>query len=132
MPAGSNLTVEHQRRAGAMPRVKLPQGAARKANPNESLEDATLRLQQAKADTETLDAQKRELDLAVARGKLIPVSTARDNLEREHLRWVAELDQLPHSVASVLPPEIPASVRDLVRAAVESECLALRQRFANG
>lgn len=132
MPRGSNLTAEHQAAAGRMNyRPRIPGGKA-SANPDESMEAASLRLQQAKADTETLDAQKRELDLAVARGKLIPVSTARDNLEREHLRWVAELDQLPHSVASVLPPEIPASVRDLVRAAVESECLALRQRFANG
>jgi len=128
----SHLTVEHQKRAASFPRVKLPMGAARKANPDESLEDATLRLQQAKADTESLDAQKRELELSQLRGSLIPAATARDNLEAEHLRWVAELEQLPHACASSLPPEIPASVRESLRAAVEVQCMAVRQRIANG
>ena len=132
MPKGSNLTAEHQAAAGRMNyRPRIPGGRAQ-ANPDESMEDASLRLQQAKADTEQLDAQKREVELAVARGVLIPVATAKDNLEREHLRWVSELEQLPHTVASSLPPEIPESTRELLRSVIESECMALRRRFANG
>lgn len=127
--ARPHLTSEHQSRAGRMPRIRLPNGA-RQANPDESIEEATLRLQQAKADTEELDAQKRELELAALKGSLVPAAAARDNLEAEHLRWVAELEQLPHSVSAALPPEIVASVRDVIRSAIEQQCLAIRQRIA--
>lgn len=115
-----------------MPRIKMPTGAARKANPNESLEEATLRLQQAKADTEELDAERREVELAVLRRDLMPASDVRDSLEAVHLQWVSELEQLPHSVATALPPEIPASQREVLRAAVEAQCNALRQRIGGG
>lgn len=125
---GANLTPDHQRRAGSFPRVRLP--TPKKTKPGESLEEATLRLQQAKATTEELDAEKRELELATLRGALIPAEDARDSLEAEHLRWVSELEQLPHSVVASLPPEVPSSLRDVIRTAVESQCVAVRKRIA--
>ena len=132
---GANLTINHQRAAGRRnvgPRIPGRSAVARKANPDESLDDATLRLQQAKADTEQLDAEKREVELAALRRELIPAPDARDAIEAVHLQWVAELEQLPHSVATALPPEVPASLREVMRAAVEAQCNALRTRIGGG
>ncbi len=128
MPKGEHFDRSHQVAAASRPRIRI--GAGR-ANPGESLDDAVLRYQQAKADTEQLDAEKRALDVAKMRGDLIPADDARDEIEATHLAWVAELDQLPHSVASSLPPEIPASVREQLRAAVEAACMATRQRIGS-
>jgi hypothetical protein len=133
MARGENLTPAHQSLAGRKniyPR--LPSGVDRRANPDESLEDATLRLQQAKADTEQLDALKRQLELDTLKGTLVQAAQVRDNLEAEHLRWVSELDQLPHACTLALPPEIPASMRDQIRSTIEAQCLLVRQRIANG
>lgn len=133
MPQGSNLTAAHQAAAGRRNIYPRTPGASRvKPSPNESMEDATLRLQQAKADTEELDAEKRSEELAVLRRELIPAAEARDAAEAIHLQWVAELEQLPHSVATALPPEIPASQREQLRQVVEAQCNALRLRIGGG
>lgn len=131
MPKGSHLTTEHQRDAAQQPRPpRVPRELRGLTAPsNETMNAALLRYQQAKADTESLDAEKRALDVAKARRELIPADEARDALEAVHLRWVAELDQLPHMVATSLPPETPSSLREQVRFAVEAACLAARKRI---
>ena len=130
MPQGENLTGAHQRRAASRPRAGKVPPTVQPAS-GESLDDAILRYQRAKADTEGLDAEKRALDVARLRGDVIPADDARDELEATHLRWCAELDQLPHAVAASIPPEVPASVREQIRALVETACLAVRTRIGS-
>lgn len=130
MPKGDNLTGEHQRRAASRPRAgKVPSTVQPEGG--ETLDEAVLRYQQAKADTEELDAEKRALDVARLRGELIPAEDARDEIEATHLRWCAEVDQLPHAVASSIPPEVPASVREQIRTLVETACTAVRTRMGS-
>lgn len=124
-----NLTSAHQRAAAIMPRGPRGMPASMKPSSGETLESAMLRYQQAKADTETLDAEKRALDVARMRGDLIAADDARDEIEATHLRWVAELEQLPHLVASALPPEVGQAMRELVRAQIEASAIAIRHRI---
>ena len=135
MPRGSHFTPAHQSAAGHKnihPRTPGGKQVAAKAKSSETLDAATLRLQQAKADTEELDAEKRREELAVLRRGLIPEAESRDAAEAIHLQWVAEIEQLPHSVATSLPPEVPASQRELLRQTVEAQCNALRLRIGGG
>lgn len=135
MPKGEHLTREHQRAAAIRPRgPRVPRPSdldPADHGEGESMDEALLRFQQAKADTEQLDAEKRALDVSRMRGDLIPADEARDEIEATHLRWVSELDQLPHSVASSLPPEIAASMREQIRSAIEAACLAVRNRIGS-
>ncbi len=133
MGRGEHFTTDHQRRSASFPRG--PRGANATTvispGPGETMEEAMLRYQQAKADTESLDAEKRAIDVARARKELIPVADAQDEIEATHLAWVAGLDQLPHIVASSLPPEVPASLVETLRASIEAACVALRQRIGS-
>lgn len=137
MAQGSNLTSEHQAKAGranaGIPRVaRVPRSDSLiPRNPEESLEEAVVRYQRAKATNEELDSIK--LDLAIKResGELIPANDSIDSMEALNLRWVAELEQLPHSVATDLPAEIAGIVREQVRTAVENACLAMRLRLGS-
>lgn len=129
MTIGRQERLERLRKNAATPRVMKPSARGVKPATDETLDEAVLRYQQAKADTEALDAERRALDVAKARGELIPAADARDALEASHLAWVAELEQLPHAVANAMPPEVPSSIREHVRAAVEAGCLAIRRRI---
>ena len=130
MPKGDNLTSTHQRHAASRPRPsKVP--ASVQAGPDETLDEAVLRFQQAKADTEGLDAEKRAIDIARMRADLIPAADAREEIEATHQRWVEEFQSLPQVVASLIPPEVPASVREQIRALVETACLAARARIGS-
>ena len=97
----------------------------------ETLEEATLRLQQARADTESLDATKREIEIQKLKGSLVEVSDVRDEMERLHLAWVAELEQIPQAAIGELPGTLAASLHQTIRAAIESACTAARNRIAD-
>ncbi len=91
--------------------------------------EARRRRENAAADREAIARERDSIELATMKRALIPADDARDAMEQIHLAWVAELDQLPHAVASALPPEVPASIRELVRGHVEAACIAIRRRI---
>lgn len=113
MPQGENLTRGHQTRVGSRPRPgKIgAKGVAKteieeQARINgESLDEATLRLQVARADTEELDRQKRQLELDKAKGLLVTKDEAVDLAQQAVLRVVAILDLLPERLRDRLDPE---------------------------
>ena len=123
-------TSESHRKNAQYPRVRTAPVVDQ--HPGESMEEAVLRYQRAKASSEEIGAEREELKLRVDRGELIRAEVARDRLEAAHLAWVAELEQLPHLVATNLPPEIPVAIREQVRAAVEVQVLAVRKRIGGG
>lgn len=88
--------------------------------PGETLDEATLRLQRARADTEELDRQKRQLDLDVANGKLISKNEATDLAQAAVLRVCQILDLIPERLRDRLPPSlyhICAELDDVIRQA---------------
>lgn len=124
MPKGEHLTRSHQSAAGMRPRPgrsKPSTATAEKARrPGETLDEATLRLQVARADTEELDRQKRELDLAVARGALVTKDEAVDIAQAAVLRVCQVLDLIPERLrdrAPTCPAEIPAILDEIIREA---------------
>ena len=145
MPKGEKLTKEHQSRS-AMQNIapRLPRGAKQEVGPppppdapedakatyEQELSAATLRLQKARADTEELDAQKRQVELDVLKRKLVPVPETVDALERLHLAWVAELEQLSTAVCQSLR-HLPGDTIERVREAVNAEVHAIRNRIAD-
>lgn len=109
MPKGEHLDRAHQQRSSLMPR---PGGlkpssarAERERQEDESLEDATLRLQIARADTEELDRQKREMELDQARGLLITKEESVDIGQEAVLRVCQILDLLPERLRDKLTPD---------------------------
>lgn len=100
----------HQVMAGMMPRpgrggsAKVQALAASLPPSDESLEDATLRLQRARADTEELDKAKRQWDLDVARGKYITKEAATDLAQAAVMRVCQILDIIPERLRDRLPP----------------------------
>lgn len=89
----------------------LPRGSARSAvalaatlpPSDESLEDATLRLQRARADTEELDKAKRQWDLDVAKAKYVTKEAATDLAQAAVLRVCQILDIIPERLRDRLP-----------------------------
>ena len=108
MPRGANLTDEHQRAAAMRPRPGQPGKTVRAAQlirlSNETLDEAILRLQIAKADTEELDKAKRQLDLDVAQGRLITIEEAVDTAQAAVLRVCQILDLIPERLRDRLQP----------------------------
>jgi hypothetical protein len=94
---GSNLTKEHQQSAGRKLRPKrIPKKAVAAAQlSDETFDEAALRYQRARADTTELEREKRQLELDVARGKLVTRDEAVDLAQAAVLRVVAILDRLP-------------------------------------
>lgn len=109
MPKGSHLDHTHQVRSGMAPRpgrvtkAKADLVAVAEAN-GESLEEATLRLQRARADTEELDKRKRQIDIDVMTGRLITKDHAVDLAQKAVLRVVQILDLIPERLRDLLPP----------------------------
>lgn len=98
MPKGEHLTRAHQSLAGMRPRPG--RGPSRKEVeaqrlPTETMDEATLRLQIARADTEELDRKKRQLELDRARGELVTKDEAVDLAQAAVLRVCQVLDLLP-------------------------------------
>lgn len=105
---GEHLSRSHQIAAALLPRPgSLKAEAVRK--PGESLDEATLRLQVARADTEELDRQKRELELRKARGELVTKEEAVDLAQAAVLRVCQILDLIPERLRDRLPPELHAA-----------------------
>ena len=97
-----------QRQMAAMhPRTSKPNpgkvAAEAEAN-GETLDQATLRLQRARADTEELDRQKRQLELDRARGLLVEKDEAVDLAQAAVLRVCQVLDLLPERLRDRLDP----------------------------
>jgi hypothetical protein len=146
MPKGEHLDSRHQS-AAALANIKprAPRGAKKiagappppdaPAKDHESYEakmaDATLRLQQSRAATESLDAEKRQVELDVLRRKLMPVADVVDTIEQSHLRWIAELEQLSTAVCTAVR-QLPASLVETVRSAINAEVHAIRERIGGG
>lgn len=109
MPKGSHLDRKHQILAGMAPRpgrtrkAKADIAAEAEAN-GESLEEATLRLQRARADTEELDKRKRQIDIDIMTGRLITKDHAVDLAQKAVLRVVQILDLIPERLRDMLPP----------------------------
>lgn len=131
MPKGEHFDSKHQS-AAAMANIapRAPRGAAKARKPNESLEEASLRLQRARADTEELDARKRQVELEAMQRRLIPASDAQDAIERAHLAWVAELEQLSTAVCTAIGVSMPLEHREAARRIINEECDAIRRRIA--
>jgi molybdopterin-biosynthesis enzyme MoeA-like protein len=125
-------TTESNRRNARLPRSARIVAAAVDRHPGETLDESVARYQKAKADSEEIGAERESLKLRQDRGDLIKVDVARDRLEAVHLAWVAELEQMPHLVATGLPAEIPAAIREQVRAQAESIANAIRKRIGTG
>jgi len=123
-------TSESHRKNAQYPRVRT--AAVVDPHPGESMEEAVLRYQRAKASGEEIGAEREALKLRQDRGELIKAEVARDQLEAAHLAWVAELEQMPHLVATGLGEEFTAAMRDLVRARVDQVVLEVRQRIGGG
>lgn len=109
MPKGEHLDRAHQQRSSLLPRpgsLKPSAGRAeRERQDDESLEDATLRLQVARADTEELDRQKREMELGQARGLLVTKEEAIDLAQAAVLRVCQILDLIPEKLRDKLAPD---------------------------
>jgi hypothetical protein len=131
MPKGQNLTGDHQRAASRMPRKPFVRTGNIKRKANETVEDAVARYQKAKADVEELDALKRDIEISRIKGELVPSDEVRDQYEANHLQWVAELEQLPHIVATALNSDFPASMREAVRLVVSEQCFLIRSRIGS-
>lgn len=118
---GENLTAAHQRAAGIRPRPgkskPSPAAVAAAKLPTETMDEASLRLQIARADTEELDRQKRQLDLDVARGALVTKEAAVDLAQAAVLRVVQILDLLPERARDLGRPVSPEDLDALIRAA---------------
>jgi len=110
MPKGEHLTKAHQSAAGMRPRPGRGPSkkavAAVMAVTGETLEEATLRLQRARADTEELDRAKRQLELDVAAGKLVSRERAVDLAQQAVLRVCAILDLIPERLRDALPTHL--------------------------
>jgi len=143
MPKGEHFDKPHQQAAGmANIRPRKLRNVAKLVGPppppdapaeehetyEQKMADATLRLQRARAETEELDASKRQVELDALCKRLIPAEDARDALEAMNLEWVAELEQLSTSVVQGLAT-VPASVRETVREAINAEVLNIRNRL---
>lgn len=102
---GKNLDRTHQRKAGSRPRVRIPGPSDIVRDPNETLDAAVLRYQQARADTEQLDAAKRQLELDLARGKLLTIEEHVDQGQAAMQRVCQLLDLLPERLRGKLSPE---------------------------
>lgn len=109
MPKGEHLDRSHQSLAGMRPRPGRRPSAAAVASaklPGETMDEASLRLQIARADTEELDRAKRALELDVARGELVTKSEAVDLAQEAVLRVVQILDMLPERMRARLPAHL--------------------------
>lgn len=129
MPQGENFTRAHQMAAAQRPRTS--RGNKNKSSANakpsvdplvsrisgETMEEASLRLQQARADTEELDRQKRELELARERGALVSKEEAVDLAQAAVLRVCQVLDLLPERLRDLGRPVTLDDVDDAIRAA---------------
>ena len=111
MPSGEHLSKSHQTRVGSRPRPgRIGVGGMRQAaieeqrKPGETLDEATLRLQVARADTEELDRQKRQLELDKLRGAVVSKEDAVDLAQQAVLRVVAILDMIPEQLRDRLDP----------------------------
>lgn len=93
-----------QPRPGRKSSAKVQALAASLPPSDESLEEATLRLQRARADTEELDKAKRQWDLDVAKGKYITKEAATDLAQAAVLRVCQILDIIPERLRDRLPP----------------------------
>jgi predicted component of type VI protein secretion system len=131
MPRGKNLTAAHQKAAGRMPRKPFVRAGNIKRKENETVEAAVERYQKAKADVEELDALKRDIEISRLKGDLVPSDEVRDQYEAIHLQWVAELEQLPHIVATALGTDFSASMREAVRSVVAEQCFIIRGRIGS-
>jgi hypothetical protein len=143
MPKGEHLSTDHQR-AAAMANIRPrklrgvskivgpppPQDAPadEHASYEQKMADATLRLQRARAETEELDASKRQVELDALCRRLIPAEESRDSIEAMNLEWVAEVEQMSTAVVQALV-ELPASIREQVRDAINAEASAIRKRL---
>ena len=83
---------------------RSPRGAAKEKRPNESLDEATLRLQIARADTEELDRQKRQIEIDKAKGLLVSKEAAVDLAQQALLRASQVFDMLPEKLRDKLEP----------------------------
>lgn len=93
---------EKERAARMAPRA--PRGAAKEKRPNETLDEATLRLQRARADTEELDRAKRQLELDKAQGLLVSKEEAVDITQQALLIVCQIFDMLPERLRDRLDP----------------------------
>jgi hypothetical protein len=118
---GENLTAAHQRSAGIRPRPgksrPSPAAVVAAKRPDESMDEASLRLQIARADTEELDRQKRQHDLDLARGAVVTKEQAVDLAQAAVLRVVQILDLLPEKVRDLGHPPTPEDLEAIIRAA---------------
>lgn len=110
---GDHLTRSHQVASAMAPRPVKASRAELQRKPGESLDEATLRLQVARADTEELDRQKRELELRKARGEVVTKEEAVDLAQAAVLRVCQILDLIPERLRDRLPPELHAACEHL-------------------
>ena len=106
---GKHLTRSHQVASAMAPRPIRASRVEAERKPGETLDEATLRLQVARADTEELDRQKRELELRKARGEVVTKEEAVDLAQAAVLRVCQILDLLPERLRDRLPPELHAA-----------------------
>jgi hypothetical protein len=121
MPKGEKLTQAHQTSAAMRPRPgRKPSKQAVEAQrmSGETMDQATLRLQVARADTEELDRAKRDLELRQARGDLVTKDEAVDLAQAAVLRVCQILDLLPERLRDRSPTisaEILVAIDEIIR-----------------
>lgn len=105
-----NEAERSQRQMAAMhPRTPGPSASAKEEAAvkfGESLDAATLRLQIARANTEELDQQKRQLELDKAKGALVSKDAAVDLAQACLLRAATVFDMLPERLRDRLDPSL--------------------------
>lgn len=108
MPRGAHLTSAHQTSAAMRPRARKPSAreAEQAMEPGETMDQASLRLQRARADTEELDRAKRQLELDIASGALIPKERAVDVARGAIYRLCALMEQIPERMRDRLPQHL--------------------------
>jgi predicted RNase H-like HicB family nuclease len=115
MPRGQyDGIADNARRASHFPRPNRAIGATikeaeRERKPGETLEEAVLRLQIAKADTEELDKQRRQIEIDKIRGDLVTKEQAKEVAEEVLHAAIREAEKMPSMIRAAL-----ASNRDLV------------------